>query len=391
MKRTLLLSGLCGLLVFLGARQLLDLEVFSREQKVQWLVWTGALVTFAAVPSSVLWLQARKRARRLQRSLTRLGVYRLEGTIASGGMGTVYKAQHALLKRPTAIKIARDPAQSSYFEKEVVLTSRLTHPNTVLVYDYGKGQDGSFYYAMEHIEGYDLQQLVDKFGPIPEGRALRLLLQVVGSLTEAHERGIVHRDIKPSNIMITERGGMKDFVKVLDFGLARQQPEFKGKESLPSLGGFAFAGTPGYLAPEVVAGTPATILSDIFSLGAVAYFLLSGAPPFAGTTMADILTRALGQDAPPLPQPVTPDVERLIRACLNRDPTRRPRQLSEINDELRRIVPLAPPWTSAQIESWWAAHPPENTLIDTKASLTFLLKNGPVVEPASGSRPSTKP
>src|SRR5690606_32448475 len=209
------------------------------------LLTLGAALFVALAGLSWVWIvELRERAQRLSATLATLGQYRLEEQVASGGMGVVYRARHALLKRPAAIKIAHPDQSSTHFEREVRLHSTLTHPNTVTVFDFGRGEDGTFYAAMEYVEGYDLARLVDRFGPLPSGRAARILLQVAASLEEAHEKGLVHRDVKPSNIMLTERGGIRDFVKVLDFGLARSRTAEAG--SLPSLSATTlFVGTPG--------------------------------------------------------------------------------------------------------------------------------------------------
>ncbi len=349
---------------------------FRASCTASWSWWSlgNGLLSFVSCLATLSWLQTRRKARVLERSVNGLGVYQLEGKIASGGMGTVFKAHHALLKRPTAIKIARDPEQAAYFAKEVLVTSRLTHPNTVMVYDYGQGQDDSFYCAMEYIEGFDLQRLVELHGPVPDGRAVRFLLQVAGSLKEAHDRGLVHRDVKPSNIMITERGGMKDFIKVLDFGLVKRQPHLPSTETFPSLGQFIVAGTPGYVAPEVIAGSPATAASDIFALGAVAYYLLAGSAPFGSDSAIKALTNALSRPVPPLPAHVSADVSRLVTACLERNPDNRPRGMNLLSQELRRALPSCAAWSSDDAESWWQTHPADRQLERLDSSLTFLLR-----------------
>lgn len=362
-----------------------ELRVFTQQRTLPWMAWGTGLGTFCAIFTAALWIEARKRARALERTLRRLGVYRLVGKIAEGGMGTVYRAEHALLKRPTAIKISHDPEHASYFEKEAKLTSALTHPNTVLLYDYGKGQNGAFYFAMEFIEGYDLQQLVDLHGALPQGRAVRLMIQVAGSLGEAHQRAIIHRDIKPSNIMITERGCMKDFVKVLDFGLAKQHADVAGIQTQRSANRIRLSGTPGYLAPELIAGSAATPRSDIFSFGAVLYFLVSARPPFPGATLTEILTRALGETAAPLPANVHPELAQLIQRCMERDPTQRPENMQAVSSELRRILALLVPFDQEQIEAWWRQNPPQLTLTPTHESLTFVLKNRSSARSVPGS------
>lgn len=351
-----------------------ELTVYTRSKSYVYMPWFALLVALGIGGSLTLFADARRRAVLLERTVERLGVYRLEGRIASGGMGTVYKAHHALLKRPTAIKIAKESELSSNFEKEVRLTSALSHPNTVMVYDFGKGKDGSFYYAMEYIEGYDLEQLVATAGPLSAGRALRLLLQITASLQEAHEMGMVHRDIKPSNIMVTERGGVKDFIKVLDFGLAKQQAALKPVVSQASLGSISFAGTPGYVAPEVISGGSTSVLADVFSLGCVAYFLLSGQGPFTGRSATESLTLVLTKEASPLPARVPEELDRVVRCCLCRDVAQRPQSMRALAEQLRNVMPHCHAWTQRDVDAWWKEHPPRSSLVQASGSLTFFLR-----------------
>ena len=183
----------------------------------------------------------------------KLGQYALEEKLGAGGMGTVYKARHAMLRRPTAVKLLDVDKMSdtaiARFEREVQLTSGLTHPNTVAVFDYGRTPDGIFYYAMEYLEGMNLDDLVKRYGPLPEARLVYILRQVCGALAEAHAAGLVHRDVKPANIFLTNRGGLHDFVKVLDFGLVKS---FDGEETANLTSANAMAGTPLYASPEAI-------------------------------------------------------------------------------------------------------------------------------------------
>lgn len=351
-----------------------ELVVYAPPPRVHGISWAFLAASLLGGGALVSYFGARRQARQLERTVERLGVYQLEGRIASGGMGTVYKARHALLKRPTAIKIAHAGYSDAHFEREVLLTAALSHPNTVLVYDYGVGNDGAFYYAMEYIEGYDLEQLVRITGALPAARAARILLQMSGSLEEAHRRGLVHRDVKPSNVMVTERGGLRDFVKVLDFGLAKDQQV----EALPhggsTQGSFAFAGTPGYAAPEVLGGSPATALSDVFSFGCVAYFLLAGKAPFGGSSPAESLTRVLTSEPPPLPSGLPPALVDLVRACLCKKAQARPQSLAAVAERLRQALLEAPPWTQVDAERWWEQNPPQQSLSPSEGPLTFLLR-----------------
>jgi eukaryotic-like serine/threonine-protein kinase len=222
----------------------------------------------------------------------RLGQYRLEHKVGEGGMGVVYRAQHALLRRPTAIKLLipskASPAAIALFEQEVQLTSRLTHPNTIQIYDYGHTDDGIFYYAMEYLDGLNLKDFVRREGPIPPGRIVAILIQICGALGEAHRAGLVHRDVKPANVFLTNRGGCPDWVKVLDFGLVTPLTQGVPDPTDPATRRW-LAGTPNYMAPETFQA-PGQIdpRSDIYSLGAVGWFLLTGKELFAGLALDEI-------------------------------------------------------------------------------------------------------
>ena len=217
--------------------------------------WTlfGLLAAVALLLLGVT-LMARRIERRMRDAVIaagKLGQYALEEKIGEGGMGSVYRGRHAMLRRPTAIKLL-EPSKTTdvsieRFEREVQHTSQLNHPNTITIYDYGRTDEGVFYYAMEYLQGMSLQSLVEDFGPQPDGRVIHILLQVCGSLVEAHSQGLIHRDIKPANIMLTERGGVRDFVKLLDFGLVKAVDTRK-QRSLTAAD--AITGTPLYLPPE---------------------------------------------------------------------------------------------------------------------------------------------
>jgi predicted Ser/Thr protein kinase len=346
---------------------------------VGWVPFLAFALTLIAAGSVVALLEMRRKARWLTRAAERLGQYQLDERIARGGMGSVYKAHHALLRRPTAIKIANAELSPASFEKEVRLTSALTHPNTVMVYDFGRGKDGAFYCAMEYIDGYDFEMLVRAHGPLPPARAIRLLLQAAASLEEAHDKGLVHRDVKPANIMLTERGGTLDFVKVLDFGLARARA---GVGVGPILAQSAlFAGTPGYAAPEVIAGSPATPASDVFSLGAVGYFLVAGRGPFSESgSSADALTRTLATQPAELPHDVPEAMARLLMACLAKLPEERPPSMGSLSERLRAALLDCAPWTRDDAVRWWAEHPPRASDGAPSSQATFA--------PASRGLPS---
>ena len=272
----------------------------------------------------------RRRMEKAERTIKQLGQYTLEEKIGSGGMGSVYRARHAFLRRATAVKLLNSDNVTegglARFEREVQLTSRLNHPNTIAVYDYGKTPEGVFYYAMEYLEGINLQELVKKCGPLPEGRVVAILKQVCGSLAEAHDIGLIHRDIKPENIVLTCRAGMPDFVKVLDFGLVKAAD---AEETAKLTQANVTVGTPHYLSPEAV-DRPDTVtaLADIYAVGAVGYFLLTGTPVFSGKTVMEICMKHVRAipDSPSqrLGHAVSPRLEALILRCLAKDPKDRP-------------------------------------------------------------------
>jgi serine/threonine-protein kinase len=267
------------------------------------------------------------RLRRQVAEARQLGQYRLRRRIGAGGMGEVYLAEHQLLKRPCAVKLIRqgdatDPHALERFEREVRLTARLSHPNTVEIYDYGRAEDGTYYYVMEYLQGLSLAELVERHGPLPPARAVHLLRQVCGALREAHAAGLIHRDIKPSNIFAARRGGMEDVAKLLDFGLARCTARAADISAEGQI-----LGTPLFMSPEQArGGRELDERSDIYSLGAVAYYLLTGRPPFEGEGGIAVMI-AHARDPVPPPSRVRPgipaDLERVVLRCLAKAPAER--------------------------------------------------------------------
>ena len=302
---------------------------------------------------------ARMRARE-----TRLGAYTLLHLIGEGGMGKVYLARHALLRRPTAVKVLKAPDGPSQeailrFEREVQAASRLTDPNTIQIYDFGRTPEGTFYYAMEYLPGVTLAELVSLEGPIVPGRVVHILKQVCGSLREAHEQGLVHRDIKPLNIMLCERGGQCDFVKVLDFGLAKQ---LDGPATLEISAPDHLIGTPLYMAPERLRNPTATdARTDIYSVGAVAYFLLTGRPVFQALTALDLQHQVLNAEpecpSTRVPHPIPAGLERLVLECLSKDPAGRPPSVAALLEVLETLRDV-PGWTQQQARDWWERNLP---------------------------------
>ncbi len=287
-----------------------------------------------------------------------LGQYALDDKIGAGACGTVYRGHHALMRRPVAVKLL-DPAKAddssiARFEREVQLTCQLTHPNTIALYDYGRTPEGIFYYAMEYLEGLSLEQLVKQYGRQPEGRVIHILRQVCGSLAEAHGRGLIHRDIKPHNIFLTQRGGVPDFVKVLDFGLVKALNQ-AGQVELTASN--ATLGTPLYMSPEAVEHPDAVdARSDLYSLGAVGYQLLTGETVFCGLSIGEVLMQQV-KAAPEKPsarmrQPVSPDLEHLLMQCLEKSPPNRPRGARELDSALAGCRSAAN-WNCDQADDWW--------------------------------------
>jgi len=214
---------------------------------------------------------------------TRLGQYEIVSMLGEGGMGAVYRAEHALLKRPAALKLLlperTGPENLARFEREVRLTAQLTHPNTVAVYDYGHTPDGQFYYAMEYLDGLTLEALVKRYGPQPPARVIYILAQAAGALAEAHALGLIHRDVKPANILFCDRGGVPDVVKLVDFGLAKSVST-EASPALTQAG--TLAGTPLYLSPEAISDAARVDhRADLYALGGVGYYELK-APDSAG-------------------------------------------------------------------------------------------------------------
>lgn len=322
-------------------------------------VW-WAITTALAASTSAVFYGLRRRARDAEQ----LGQYRLEEKLGEGGMGQVYRASHAFLRRPTAVKLLpTDKAGAENlrrFEQEVQLTASLRHPNTITIFDYGHTSDGVFYYAMEYIDGLSLSDLVARSGPQHPGRVVDLIRQATEALIEAHGVGLVHRDIKPGNIMVQllhDHGMAGDCVKVLDFGLVKQVEQ---NERVELTNEAALLGTPLYMAPEAIV-SPDTIdaRADLYALGAVAYYLLTGTHVFAGSTVVEVCGHHLHSKPDPLSDrlgsPVARDLEALILRCLAKDPTDRPQSAMELAESLARCAGV-PKWAPTDARQWWSEH-----------------------------------
>lgn len=317
-----------------------------------WL-WTACAVVVAALVSNVIY-----GLREEIQKARHLGQYTLEEKLGEGGMGSVYRARHAMLRRPTAIKLL-PPEKSSEaalarFEREVQLTASLSHPNTVSVFDYGRTPDGIFYYAMEYLAGTDLGALVREDGPQPPARVAQVLRQVASALVEAHGIGLIHRDVKPENIILCERGGMPDVAKVVDFGLVRDLEPASGARLTQAN---VIQGTPLYLSPEAIQAPDAVdARSDLYGLGAVGYYLVTGTHVFGGATTVEVCSHHLhSRPVPPserLGRPIPAGLERLILACLEKDPARRPESAAELRDALGDLDDLGH-WGEREAREWW--------------------------------------
>jgi hypothetical protein len=298
-----------------------------------------------------------------------LGSYSLEERLGEGGMGEVWRARHRMLARPAAIKLIRpsliSPERAAElqkrFENEAQVISQLRSPHTVELFDFGVAEQGTFYYVMELLDGLDVDALVRRFGPVPAERAVFLLRQVCHSLAEAEARGLVHRDIKPANIFLCRYGEDHDFVKVLDFGLAKALDRTAtGDPGLTREN--AVHGTPAYMAPEQAFGE-ATLdgRADIYATGCVAYWLLTGQHVFTSdTTMGLILHHARTEPAPPSSRtdlPIPPALERVVLDCLAKDPAARPQTSRELSRRLAEVE-LAKPWTDERARGWWEQYGP---------------------------------
>jgi serine/threonine-protein kinase len=296
-----------------------------------------------------------------------MGSYQLGELLGRGGMGEVYRATHRMLARPAAIKLIRpevvggsDPAAAQLavtrFRREAQTAASLRSPHTVELYDFGVTDDQTLYFVMELLEGLNLESLVRGHGALPAGRVVHILRQVCASLDEAHVRGLVHRDIKPANIHVGRVGLVYDFVKVLDFGLVKPITDGPVEHSLATQGGVVL-GTPGYMAPEMALSASVDGRADLYSLGCVAYYLLTGRQVFEGDTMMQVFAQHL-QALPTPPSQrgasaVPPDLEQLVLNCLEKKPEDRPAGAAELDRRLASID--VEPWTDAQARQWWSA------------------------------------
>ena len=324
----------------------------AASQAVITVMWWTLTTGLAALASRVI-----HRLRKEVSDIQKLGQYTLERKLGEGAMGVVYEAKHGMLKRPTAIKLLRpevaDRDALDRFRREVQLTAKLTHPNTVTIYDYGRTPEGLFYYAMELLSGATLTQVVDAGGPQPVERVVRILRDAALALNEAHDVGLIHRDIKPSNIMLARQGGIPDVTKVLDFGLVKNLGQVDDLEQTNTM---SIKGTPHYLSPEAIQDPQGIdARTDLYALGAVGYYLLAGRHVFEGKTVMEVCLHHLHTEPLPLSetssQEVPAELEALIFSCLSKSQSDRPKSGQEFADALDRLDVAR--WTRASAEAWW--------------------------------------
>ena len=352
--RSLFIPSTATRMALLGGTASLPLIVYSLSTiPLRYSIWTIPWCLSGVIVATLgAWVIYGLRREALQ--ARRLGQYTLEQRLGEGGMGIVYRASHAMLRRPTAVKLLRPEKTGEQallrFEREVQLTAELSHPNTVSIYDYGRTPEGVFYYAMEYLDGIDLQHLVDGDGAQPPERVAHILRQVLGALGEAHGVGLIHRDIKPGNIILCERGGVPDVAKVVDFGLVKELDAADGLSREDTL-----MGTPLYMAPESIRSGAADPRSDIYAVGAVGYYLLTGCHVFTGQSVVEICghhlhtqpvspSERIGHDLPP-------DLEVWVMRCLEKSPDSRPGSAAEAAEELATTYDDS--WDAERARDWW--------------------------------------
>jgi len=364
-RRTLIISALAGIPPIVatslllpaagGALELrpLDSPIFPWLPVTFVIMWIFVVITSTQISRIIYGLRVEVREAR------RLGQYVLEKKIGQGGMGEVYRARHGMMRRPSAIKLLRGAQASEVqlrrFEREVQLTARLTHPNTITIFDYGRTNDGVFYYAMELLEGATLQRIVAVDGPQPAARVVRILVQACAALSEAHGIGLIHRDIKPANIMLCFQGGEHDVVKLLDFGLVKEMV-VDGDAKLTGVS--TLLGTPQYMAPEsILEPRAADARSDIYALGAVAYYLLSSVDVFEGSSVIQLCIQHIHEAPKSLAArgvDVPPELDALVLACLEKKLEKRPQSAAELRRRLEACA--VTPWTAENARAWWSEH-----------------------------------
>jgi len=326
-------------------------------------VWALFSVAVAVVGSHIVYGLTRDAARARE-----LGSYKLHTLLGAGGMGEVWQAKHRLLARPAAIKLVKPEALGgdatsqqqvlARFEREAQATASLRSPHTIELYDFGVSETGTFYYVMELLNGFDATELVEKFGPLPPARVVYLLTQVCDSLGEAHEAGLVHRDVKPSNVFVCRYGRQTDFVKLLDFGLVKP---YEAGTSPQLTADHGLAGTPAFMAPEQVLGHTVDGRTDLYAVGCVAYWLLTGQYVFRASNAMELIARHLHTE-PEAPScrtntKIPPGLDALVLACLAKDAADRPQTADDLASALMESVSDGA-WSHDQAAQWWGEHVP---------------------------------
>ncbi len=328
------------------------------------VLWSvGVYLAAACTLIPVYALDSERRAvKRAQEQVQRMGSYQLVKLLARGGVGEVWAARHDMLARPAAIKVIRgghgigDGQLRERFEREANATARLSSPHSVQLYDFGVTNDGSFFYVMELLNGFDLHTLIETSGPMPAQRVIFLLEQVCHSLAEAHELGLVHRDIKPANIFVCRYGLEADFVKVLDFGMVKVTHEEDTDTGVAQMARSKIKGTPAFMAPEVGRGDPLDGRTDLYSLGCVAYWMLTGRIVFPerGPVAMIVAHTSLAPEPPSqhAPSPIPAELDALVMQMLAKEPADRPASAAEVVQRLRAVVVDAE-WTEDVAHQWW--------------------------------------
>ena len=381
-RRTMLLTALAFLPTVIVCIVRHDptalLPGFSTGYQKQYMTLNTVLWSILGTTLATLTSRVTYGLRRQVAEANELGQYILEEKIGGGGMGEVWRARHRLLIRPAAIKLIRPQVSGDAelllrrFEREARATAALKSPHTVQLYDFGATEDGRLYYVMELLDGLDLDSLVRQYGPQPPERVVHILRQVCSSLQDAHANGLVHRDIKPANVVISRAGTTFDFAKVLDFGLVKLETAGqRGSGATAQRGGGAagqslaaggIAGTPAFIAPEVVLGVADTNNRvDLYALGCVGYWMLTGKLVFDGRNVVEVMFHH-AHTAPPGPStrselPIPAALEDIVMECLEKDPARRPSSAEAVSTRLDSVS-LESPWTVERAERWWAMHRP---------------------------------
>jgi eukaryotic-like serine/threonine-protein kinase len=362
-RRCSIVTGvLLGMALFSGSLSCLRTGI-SLSKGIQFMLESGLWVsigwTFAVYGSYKISLLSQR-----VREAQQLGQYKLIKRLGKGGMGEVYLAEHRLMKRPCAIKLIRsdygcNPMMLRRFEREVQVLTRLTHWNVVDVFDYGQSKDGTFYYVMEYVEGMNLEEIVRNYGPLPPARAVHILRQISDALREAHAKGLVHRDLKPSNVILGERGGVYDVAKLLDFGLVQDLRQTDDQSRITQMG--SLLGTPHYMSPEQVrCVADLGPQSDIYSLGALGYWLLVGEPPFSKRTVFEVLDAHLNESVvyPSSRRSGLPnDLEAVVLNCLAKQPEERFPSMEVVEERLSGCA-CAGLWSSNDAKTWWTERLP---------------------------------